>query len=83
MASNDRRRPLFVGAGIAVTERTLTQALLNQGLLEGPQARKRINKNIRPLVDAVYHVLSGGTVRGSVPGTIEVKGGNEANVGKL
>jgi hypothetical protein len=75
--------PLLVGAGVDVNVQTLTQALLHQGLLVGPQGRKHVNENIRLLVDAIYQVLSGGEVDGEVPGTITVKAGNKKKVKEL
>jgi hypothetical protein len=83
MSASDLKKPLFLGAGVDVTEPTLTQTLLNLGLLEGPQGRKLINPNVRPLVDAIYHVLCGGEAIGEVPGTITIKPGSRSRVTQL
>ncbi len=47
-------------------------AVLAHGFLDGPLGNKKVNDNLRDLVDGVYQVLAGGTVHVNVtkPGTL-------------
>jgi hypothetical protein len=49
--------------------------LLDLGAIMGAPGSISINPKIQPLVDALYHVLAGGTVTGTVPGTLTVTAG--------
>lgn len=42
------------------------QALLDLGALEGPRGGRTMNPRLRPLVDAMYHVLAGGSAQVAV-----------------
>jgi hypothetical protein len=64
-------------------ETTLIQMLFENGLLQGPRGRKSVNTNLRQLLNAIYHVLAGGTVEGTVPGTISITAGNKEKVGQF
>ncbi len=59
------------------------QQLLASGLLQGPVGDRAVNPTVRLLFDAVYHVLSGGSVKGNVPGTLTIAAGHAANVAAL
>src|SRR5262245_11493122 len=48
---------------------------LLDGAIVGAPSNVAINPSIRPLVDALYHVLAGGTVTGTVPGGLTVTQG--------
>ena len=48
---------------VALAEHTVMhlQAILDLGALQGPRGQKAISDKLRPLVDAIYQVLAGGT----------------------
>jgi hypothetical protein len=53
------------------------------GAIQGRPASVTINPKVRLLVDALYHVLSGGSVSGAVPGTLTVTAGTATSVADL
>lgn len=57
--------------------------LLDLGAIVGPPGSIAIDPKIRPLVDALYHVLAGGTVTSTVPGTLTVTAGLQPVVTEL
>jgi hypothetical protein len=83
MPKDTGKKSTFIVAGVGVGERTLTQAVIEAGLFEGRRGQKRFNPRLRPLVDAVYHILSGGNVTGKVPGTLVVTAGIPAKVAQF
>jgi hypothetical protein len=62
---------------------TLTEAMIRSGLLTGRRGKKVVNPQLRPLVDAIYRVLSGGKVNGRAPGTLAVSGGIQSGVDRF
>jgi hypothetical protein len=67
-----------------VTNRlTLTEAMIRSGLLKGRRGKKIVSPDLRPLVDAIYRVLSGGNVKGTTPGTLIVSGGMQSGVDRF
>ncbi len=52
--------------------------LLDAGMLSGARGKKQVNPKVKPLAEAMYHVLSGGKVQVEV-----MKPGNAARVRKL
>jgi len=77
------RKSTFIVAGVGTVEPTLTQALIDAGLFVGRRGQKRVNPRLRPLIDAIYHVISGGRVTGKVPGTLSVTDGISAKVAQI
>jgi|ERR1700722_11426965 hypothetical protein len=59
------------------------QKLLSQGAVLGRPPNLVINPNIRLVVDALYQVLAGGTVSGTVPGTLTISPGTASIVSDL
>jgi hypothetical protein len=60
---------------VALESLVYLQNLLNAGLLVGPRKKQRINPKLKPIADALYHVLAGGKVDIKV-----TKAGNAATV---
>jgi hypothetical protein len=56
---------------------------LLDGAIVGAPSSVAINPSIRLLVDALYHVLAGGTVTGTVPGVLTITPGVPAVVADL
>ncbi len=59
------------------------QRLLNMGAIAGAPSSVSVNPKIRLLVDALYEVLAGGHVTGSVLGGLTITPGNAAAVADL
>jgi hypothetical protein len=51
------------------------EMLLDAGMMTGARGSRQVNPTIRLLVDALYNVLAGGSVTGTVPGTLTVTAG--------
>lgn len=82
--------PRLIGYNMGYDAYEYLEHLLEHGLVVGPLGRMEINAKVRPLVDAMHHVLAGGTVKVEVttPGNPQVvaeladaakKAGEESN----
>jgi hypothetical protein len=78
MAQSDQ--PHVVSVNLAEHTLMFLQTFHDQGLIEGSgsQGNARLNPNLRQLVDVMYHVLAGGTVK-----AIDYEPGNQQIVDKL
>ena len=52
-------------------------------VVQGRPSNVSINTKVQPLIDALYHVLAGGMVSGSVPGTLTITAGLQTKVNDL
>ena len=59
------------------------EEIVSAGLLVGNRGQRSVPPNVRLLADALYHVLSGGTVTGTVPGTLTITAGAPSRVSDL
>jgi hypothetical protein len=57
-----RRGPSVVGVNLAVSSYEYLQRLHDLGLFEGPAGRENLHKDLRPLIEAFHHVLTGGKI---------------------
>lgn len=72
-----------VDVKVAVDSLLHLEELLGLGLLQGNVGYRFIDPKVRLLADALYHALTGGTVTGTVPGTLTVTTGNASMVIEL
>jgi len=56
------------------------EAIVSAGLLAGPRGSRSVPPSVRLIADALYQLLSGGTVTGTVPGTLTITAGQQAKV---
>lgn len=56
------KRPTIVGINLVSETYEYLSRLLDLGALEGPLGRMDINASLKPVVEAMHHVLTGGAV---------------------
>jgi hypothetical protein len=66
--------PRLIGYNIAYSMYEYLEKLIDLGMIEGPLGHMDLSAKIKPLVEAMHHVLAGGTVNVQVatPGNPQV-----------
>jgi hypothetical protein len=75
-------KPSTIISTVVTNRVTLTEAMIRSGLLTGPRGKKVVNPELRPLVDGIYRVLSGGSVK-KVGDALMITGGMQSGVDRF
>ena len=72
-----------LGAAVIKAGGAYWRDLIDAGYLRGPAGAMTLDEGVLVLTEAIYHLLAGGTITGTVPGTLTVTPGIESKVNEF